>query len=111
MAVVIRFLEVLEVDKIVGQLDSLEDYSEIYETPTEDYIKRENGIIRLSYNLNGKVRSLTLTKRIGIEERTIKEGDEERKVKEIITGRNYETGEYFIDEICSQKLEKAYSRT
>jgi hypothetical protein len=96
---VIRFLEVLEVDKIVNQLDSLEEFDDVYETPLEDYIKRENGIIRLSYNLGGKMRSLTLTKRIGIEERTIKDSEgNEKKVKEIITGKNYETGEYFIDD-------------
>src|SRR4051794_2139638 len=98
VAVVIRFLEVLEVDKIVNQLESLENYEEIYETPQEDYIKRENGIIRLSYQVGGKVRSLVLTKRIGIEERTIKEADQERQVKEIITGINADTGDYFIND-------------
>ena len=71
----IRFLEVLEVDKIVNQLASLEDYEEIYETPREDYVKRENGIIKLSYKIGGKLRTLTLTKRIGIEERAIKDDE------------------------------------
>jgi len=96
---VIRFLEVLEVDKIVNQLASLEDYEEIYETPREDYVKRENGIIKLSYKIGGKLRTLTLTKRIGIEERAIKDDEgNEKKIKEIITGINVETGEYFVDD-------------
>ncbi|RHZ36276.1 AAA family ATPase [endosymbiont GvMRE of Glomus versiforme] len=99
VAATVRFLEVLEVDKQTGYLEKLEEYDDLYETPVEKYLKDENGVIRLSYNLNGKTRTLTLTKRIGIEERTVKdEFGQEKKVKEIITGTNADTGDYFVND-------------
>ena len=96
-----RFLALLspKVDNQIDYLTELEDYDEIYETPENDYKKRESGIIRLTYYLNGKKRSLTLTKRIGIEERTIKDEEgQEIKAKEIVTGYDVETGQQFVSD-------------
>jgi len=39
-----------------------------------------------------------LTKRIGIEPRTIKEDDREITIKEIITGKDMETGKPFVED-------------
>jgi len=97
----VRFLALLspKVDNQIDYLTELEDYDEIYETPENDYKKRESGIIRLTYYLNGKKRSLTLTKRIGIEERTIKDEEgQEIKAKEIVTGYDAETGQQFVSD-------------
>jgi len=83
------------VDDLINK-GGLENFDEIYETPMAEYKKRQGGIIRLSYYLEGKKRDLTLTKRIGIEKRVIKEGNTEKEVFEIITGKDMETGKLFV---------------
>lgn len=96
---VMLFLVGLEVKGISGELDDLADYDDIEETPREDYVKKESGVIKLTYNLKGIKRQLTLTKRIGIEVRIIKdEHDQEKKVKEIITGKDIETDKPFVED-------------
>jgi len=97
----VRFLELLspEVDNQINSLDKLENYTELYETPENDYKRKESGIIRLTYELSGKKRSLALTKRIGIEERVIKdEQGQEIKVKEIVTGKDIENNQAFVED-------------
>ncbi|CAG8461203.1 16969_t:CDS:10 [Gigaspora margarita] len=94
---VMLFLVGLEVKGISGDLDDLVGYDEIYETPEEDYKKKESGVIKLTYLVKGEERHLTLTKRIGIEKRTIKDpddptGEKEKVIKEIITDRIDERG-------------------
>ncbi|CAG8456331.1 1433_t:CDS:1 [Paraglomus occultum] len=98
---VMLFLVGLEVKGLSGELEDLADYDEIYETPIEDYKKKESGIIKLTYHINEEARHLTLTKRIGIEKRTIKDPDDEEKeivLKEIITGKDIETGKPFVED-------------
>ena len=80
-------------DGLAGKLKDLADFSGIEETEESDYLKREEGVIKLSYDLDGEERELVLTKRIGIEEREIKEVG---RVKEIITGKDIETGKPFV---------------
>jgi hypothetical protein len=100
---VMLFLVGLEVKKISSELTDLADYADIYETPMEDYKKKESGVIKLTYQIGGKELNLTLTKRIGIEKRTIKDpddplGEKEKVLKEIITGTDIETGQRFIED-------------
>ena len=88
----IDFLDELEGDGLANQLTDLVNYDEIYETPLEEYKKREEGVIKLTYHLAGEARELVLTKRIGIETRML-EGEE---IKEIITEKDIETGQPFV---------------
>ena len=95
----IDFLDELDGDGLTDELEDLADYDEIEETEEADYIKRQEGVIRLIYHLDGEKRELVLTKRIGIEPRTIKDDDDrEITVKEIITGKDIETGKSFVED-------------
>ncbi|CAJ0757622.1 2364_t:CDS:10 [Entrophospora sp. SA101] len=76
---------------------------EVKETSEEDYKKKESGVIKLTYFIKGEARHLTLTKRIGIEKRTIKDpddplGEKEKVIKEIITGTDIETDKPFVED-------------
>ena len=94
-----QFLVELMVDGLAGELRDLADFSGIEETEESDYIKREEGVIKLTYQTSQGSKELVLTKRIGIEPRTIKdEQDNEKKVKEIITGTDIETDKPFVED-------------
>ncbi|CAG8623625.1 4003_t:CDS:2 [Paraglomus occultum] len=86
-----RFLELCipETWGIRGGINNLQ------KTSREDYVKKESGVIKLTYLVGGERKVLTLTKRIGIEEREIKEVG---RVKEIITGKDVETGKAFVED-------------
>jgi len=86
------------VDGLARELEDLADFSEIWETEESDYLKREEGVIKLTYQTSQGSKELVLTKRIGIEPRTIKEDDQEITLKEIITGKDMETGKPFVED-------------
>jgi hypothetical protein len=95
---VMLFLVGLYTKGVSEELEDLADFDGIEETEKEDYVKKESGVIKLSYEIRGEYKTLTLTKRIGIESRVIKSEEGEIKVKEIITGKDIETGKPFVED-------------
>jgi len=93
-----QFLVELMVDGLAGELRDLADFTNLEETEESDYIKREEGVIKLTYQTSQGSKELVLTKRIGIEPRVIKEDEREITVKEIITGKDIETSKPFVED-------------
>jgi hypothetical protein len=73
------FLELMEVRGVTNEITDLANYDDYWETEKDDYLKREEGISRLTYETSKGKQELILTRRLA------KEINPDTKQEETIT--------------------------